>query len=100
MLERRNSHNFLNKVIEWTKSYIFRANDHKSLSLLSSINFFMFLLALKAFMALGAILDNYGQFPYNKIFDVFSIPTLESYLGTLKLRIFLAINLINGASCD
>ena len=99
MLEKR-FFPFWRKVTDWTKLCIIRAIDHISFFLLSNINFFMFLLALKTFMALGAIWGNYGQFPYNKFFDVFSFPTLESYLGTLKLRIFLAINLINGPSCN
>ena len=47
----------------------------------------MFLLALKAFMALGAKLDNYGQFLYNNIFDVFHFPTMgndfNKYIGII-----------------
>ena len=70
VLEKR-FFNFLRKVADWTKLCIIRAIDHISFLLLSSINFFMFLLALKAFMALGAIWDNYGQVPFNKILTFF-----------------------------
>ena len=53
---------------------------------MSNINFFMFLLVFKVFMALGAIWDNYGQFPYNKIFDVFFISNIGIIFGNSETK--------------
>ena len=53
---------------------------------MSNINFFMFLLVFKVFMALGAIWDNYGQVPFNKMLTFFFISSIGIIFGNSETK--------------
>ena len=88
MLERRNFHNFSNKAIEWTKLYIFRANDHKSLLLLSGIDFFLCLLALKHLWHGVPYLTKMDNIHINKFLTFFYVSIIwKDFKGHLLLTL-------------